>query len=136
MLIWALALALVGCPAAAAAQGEGKAAAKTKAKVKDGIERVCCGPRARVKLLVRGVGKVEGFVESAGAESFVVVRTDKGHVSHSLAVAYSEVTRIRGKEVSVNWQKVGAGGLLGARALLGVLRSSGGLRLPPQPARR
>ena len=133
-LMFAL-LALFSHAAAVPAAAQGKDAAAAARKVKEGIARVCCGPRARVKLTVQGVGKVEGFVESAGEESFALVRTDKGHVGHGLTVAYADVARIRGRELSVNWQKVGAGGLLGARALLRVL-SNVRPQFPPVPARR
>lgn len=116
-----------------AAQEKGEAAASRK--VKEGIARVCCGPRARVKLTVRGVGKVEGFVESAGEERFALVRTDRGHLGHGLTVAYRDVARIRGRELSVNWEKVGRGSLLGARALVRIL-SNVRPQFPPVPARR
>ena len=118
-------------PAAARAETQAEKDAKRAARVKRVVEKVGTGPKARVLVRMKDKTALEGYVESAGPDTFVVVgrktnlfKSVKGKiVGHEdgapVTVSYDQVERVRGLNLSTG-QKVAAGFAF-AGAFLGAL---------------
>ncbi|HEX8115979.1 MAG TPA: hypothetical protein VF521_01790 [Pyrinomonadaceae bacterium] len=118
-------------PAAARAETQAEKDAKRAARVKRAVEKVGTGPSARVLVRMKDKTALDGYVESAGADTFVVVgrkasllKSVKGKIvgqkdGAPITVSYDQVERVRGLNLSTG-QKV-AIGFAAAGAFLGAL---------------
>ncbi len=106
-------------------------------EVKRRIESLGVGVAARVKVRLRDGMKMEGYIDLAGEDHFYLVRTDDKHVGTAAVVAYSDVVKLNGKKINLNWRNVTIRTGLGAAAFIAFVRS---LRLAPkigpQPSRQ
>jgi len=105
-------------------------------KIKAGVAKIGSGLKARVKIKLQDGTKLQGFISEASEQTFVVVRTDDRHIGQSLEIAYSDVTELKAKGVSIDWLRVAAGTAKGLQLMHEILKDIGPIRLPPQPRRR
>lgn len=81
-------------------------------KVKAAVTRLGVGHRARVKVELRNLMRLKGFILQTGADAFYVVITEGGPIGSSVTVDYGEVTSLRGRGVALDfkglsWQGIG-----------------------------
>ncbi len=113
------------CAAAGVPQAFAKDTAEAKTSAAEKVRRKVLargiGVKARVAVKLRDGSKVKGYVEDAGAEHFVVMRTDE-RIGQSLKVAYGDVVafKARGQGLSKT-SKVLIGVGAGVGATMGVL---------------
>ncbi len=105
---------------AAAAPALAKSAAEKEAKrvemVRAKLDKLGTGEDARVKLLLRGKTRLEGYISEAGPEGIVVV--DKAGVATT--VAYPQVVKAKGNNLSTG-AKIAIGVGIGAGITLLIL---------------
>ncbi len=105
-------------------------------RVKASVGKIGSGLKARVRFRLQDGTKLQGFISQITEQSFVVVRTDDRHIGESLEIAYSDVTGLKAKGVSLDWLRVAAGTAKGLQMMHKILKDVGPLRLPPPPRRR
>jgi hypothetical protein len=89
---------------------------KKAAKVKDKLQKLGTGEKAKIKVKTYGGVTYQGYVSAANADDFTV--TDKGGTAHG--VRYADVDKIGGKNLSTG-AKIGIGIAIGAAAVIGIL---------------
>ncbi|HEX4946286.1 MAG TPA: hypothetical protein VFZ34_06475 [Blastocatellia bacterium] len=97
MLKKSIAFVLISLLVAAPSAWAKSKAEKNVEKIKTAILKLGTGPEARVSLKLRDKTKVTGYIQTAGAESFVVadVNTDA-----TTTVPYPSVTQVKGNNLS------------------------------------
>lgn len=94
-----LAFVLIGLLAMAPpiwAKSKAEKEAQQIEKIKTAISQLGTGPDARVSVKLRDKTKVAGFIQSAGAESFVVVDA----AGTNTTVPYPSVTQVKGNNLT------------------------------------
>ncbi len=89
-----LAFVLIGLLAATPpvwAKSKAEKEAQQTAKIKTAILKLGTGPDARVSLQLRDKTKVAGYIQAAGAESFVVVDA----AATATTVSYPNITQVK-----------------------------------------
>lgn len=109
---------LLGAPVAAAKAGGGAARA---AEVRAGVERLGVGEGARVEVRMRDRRKLKGYVSEAGADHFVVRDARTGAAT---AVAYPEVSQVKGHNLSTGAKVAVGAGLAAAAVILFIMWAS------------
>ena len=79
------------------AKSKAEKEAQQAEKIKTAILQLGTGPDARVHLKLRDKTKVAGYIEAAGADSFVVVDATTGTTT---TVPYPNVTQVKGNNLS------------------------------------
>jgi hypothetical protein len=118
MLRNSLAIILISLLAAAPpvwAKSKAEKAAQQAEKIKTAIAQLGTGPDARVRLKLRDKTQVAGYIQTAGAESFVVVEA----AGASTTVPYPNVTQVKGNNLSTGAKVAIVLGI--AAAVLGIL---------------
>jgi hypothetical protein len=85
--------------------------AKAIQKVKKGVSRLGVGEKAHVEVLLHDNTKLKGYIREAGPDSFVVVNSKTGVATQ---VAYSQVERVNGHNMSTGAQIAIFAGIAGA----------------------
>ena len=116
----------------ATAQGREHEGARRALEVRDKVLKIGTGVKRRVRVELRGGGKLEGYIERIGEEHFYVVRTD-GERGTAAVVAFDAVRSLERRGVT-SWRDVVYRTGLGAGALLGFLRDLGATITPAFPA--
>ena len=118
ILTVALAAVLVNMVAVrASAATEAEKQAKFAGKVKAAVLKLGTGEAARVCVKLRDKTKLEGYVSSAGEDSFAVTNARTGAVT---TVAYPQVKGVRGNNLSTG-AKIAIGAGIGAGIVLLIL---------------
>lgn len=118
MLRKSLAILLISLLAVAPpvwAKSKAEKAAQQAEKIKTAIAQLGTGPDARVRLKLRDKTQVAGFIQTVGAESFVVVDA----AGASTTVPYPNVTQVKGNNLSTGAKVAIVLGI--AAAVLGIL---------------
>ncbi len=121
----------------ARAETQAEKDAKRAARVKRNVEKLGTGPSARVVVRMKDKTSLDGYVESAGADTFVVVGRKAGLFTSvkrkitgqtdgvPITVSYDQVERIRGLNLSTGRKVaigfVAAGVFLGALTLFALI---------------
>ena len=119
MLKQYLAFVLIGLLAAAPsvwAKSKAEKEAQQIEKIKTAILQLGTGPDARVSLKLRDKTKVTGYIQAAGAESFVVVDAT---TETATTVSYPNVTQVKGNNLSTGAKVAIVLGIVAA--VLGIL---------------
>ncbi|MBA3320023.1 MAG: hypothetical protein H0T45_01070 [Pyrinomonadaceae bacterium] len=140
MLKRSLITALVAIQLVAASTAVGRSTARvmsltlTAEEVKAKVLRIGSGLKARVRVRLTDGTSLKGFIDRSGAESFVVIRTDTGHIGSAVVIAYEDVTQLRGKGGSIDRAGVARATLAAGRVAHEILKGIR-IQLPPQPRR-
>lgn len=113
------AIVLIGLLAAAPsvwAKSKAEKEAQQIEKIKTAILKLGAGPDARVNLKLRDKTKVAGYIQAAGAESFMVVADTTGAAT---SVPYPNVAQVKGNNLSTGAKVAIVLGI--AAAVLGLL---------------
>ncbi len=92
-----IAFALMSLLVAAPSVWAKSKAEKNAEKIKAAILQLGSGPDARVQIKLRDQTKVAGYIQSADAESFVIVDANAGTTT---TVPYPNVTQVKGNNLS------------------------------------
>jgi hypothetical protein len=98
------------------AKSKAEKEAQQAAKIKAAILQLGTGPDARVSLKLRDKTQVAGYIQTAGADSFVVADANTGAVT---TVPYPSVTQVRGNNLSTGAKVAIVLGIVAA--VLGIL---------------
>ncbi len=112
-IIAALYLA-VAYPASAASGSSSEKQTRFNEKVKQGVAKLGVGPDAQVKLKLRDQTKLSGYISEANNESFVVVGRD----GNKTVVAYPDVTKLQGNNLTTKTKITIAAVIVGALAII------------------
>jgi hypothetical protein len=85
--------------------------------VRQGISELGAGPDTRVSVVLKNKSKLSGYVGSADPAIFTVVDSKTGTATN---IAYSDVKRIKGKNLSTGAQ-IGIGIAIGAAITIVIL---------------
>lgn len=124
-------LLLVAC-ASVSARAQGDESARRAVVVREKLQKIGTGVKARVRIELSGGRKLEGYVGQLGEDHFYLIRTD-GEKGTAAVVAFDAVESLE-RRGDLSWRDVVYRTGVGAGALLGFLRSLGAMITPAFPA--